>query len=79
METPGQDERNDTTIRVMKVTRDRFASWLDDNFLRSADVGINMLLDFADKNNLTVTLQRSTPSRVGNKSKEEIVDGVHSN
>lgn len=79
METAGQDERDDTTIRVLKTTRDRFASWLDNNFLRSADVGLNMLLDFADKNNLAVTLQRTTPSRAGSKSKEEMVDGVHSN
>jgi len=78
METAGQDERDDTTIRVMKTTRDRFASWLDSNFLRSADVGLNMLLDFADKNNLVVTLQRTTPSRAGTRSKEETVDGVHS-
>ena len=78
METAGQDERDDTTIRVMKTTRDRFASWLDGNFLRSADVGLNMLLDFADKNNLAVTLQRTTPSRAGNRLKEETVDGVHS-
>lgn len=77
METAGQDERNDTTLRVSKTTRDRFNTWLEENFLRSQDVGLNMLLDFADKNNLVVTLQRTTPSRAGSK-KEEIVDGVHS-
>ena len=72
-----KSERDDTTLRVLVPTRDRFMAWLDCHYLRSADAGLNILLDFAQKNDLSFAMQRGN-STLSKTRKEEVVDGVHS-
>ena len=70
-------ERDDTTLRVLITSRDKFMDWLDRHYLRSADAGLNILVDFAEENAL------SFATYLGNSTlktrKEEVVgNGVHS-